>query len=131
MRMKNTIMILREIASCYPSLSVVGSRLMDSFRAIAANEQRDDLKLLANAYLGVLKKSQDSNAWMPVAQFHIHRIPTDAPTDNKDKTATPGNAAHRPSQPLSRTEPVRQEPRVESNDSDERRYCPNGQSMYR
>lgn len=125
MRIKNTIMVLREIASCYPSLTVVGNRLMDTFKTIAANEQRDDLKLLANAYLGVLKKSQDSNSWMPVAQFHIHRIPatdTGAVGENasRDRITSPGSVG-RPSQPQPRTEPIRQqESRTESNSEDRR-----------
>ena len=72
--------------TCYPALSVVGLRLNVIFQNIAANEERDDLKLLANAYLGHLKKAQDSNSWVPVALFHIHRAP-------EAKATTPGNSA--------------------------------------
>ncbi|KAG0265306.1 THO complex subunit 2 [Mortierella polycephala] len=70
MRIKNTIMILREIAICYPAMTAVGTRLIESTRSLAASEDRDDLKLLANAYLGVLKKYQDANLWMSVGEFY-------------------------------------------------------------
>ncbi|KAK3812693.1 MAG: transcription factor/nuclear export subunit protein 2-domain-containing protein, partial [Linnemannia elongata] len=64
MRIKNSIMILREIAPCYPVLSIIGNKLFSIVQNLAATETRDDLKLMANAYLGVLKKQQDSDLWI-------------------------------------------------------------------
>ncbi|KAF8936987.1 THO complex subunit 2 [Haplosporangium gracile] len=90
MRIKNSIMILREIAPCYPVLSLIGNKLFSTVQNLAAKETRDDLKLMANAYLGVLKKQQDSDFWIAVALFHKHKTaastdsgrsaPRDAPT---------------------------------------------------
>lgn len=83
-------MILREIAPCYPVLSIIGNKLFSIVQNLAATETRDDLKLMANAYLGVLKKQQDSDLWIAVALFHKHKpatstdsrrsAPRDAPT---------------------------------------------------
>ena len=90
MRIKNSIMILREIASCYPVLTLIGNKLFSTVQNLAVKETRDDLKLMANAYLGVLKKQQDSDLWIAVILFHKHKpatstdsgrsAPRDAPT---------------------------------------------------
>ncbi|KAF9905378.1 THO complex subunit 2 [Lobosporangium transversale] len=71
MPMKNTIMMLRELAPRYPELMVLGTRLTSTFKSIAESEERADLKLMAASYLGVLKKGQSSGAWLPTCQFHL------------------------------------------------------------
>ncbi|KAF9123599.1 THO complex subunit 2 [Mortierella sp. 14UC] len=116
MRIKNTIMILREIASCYPVLSIVGTKLNTAVQNLAAKEKRDDLKLMANAYLGVLKKQQDSDLWIAVALFHKPKAtpatetgrsaPRDGPispsnTSGSPTIAQPKVEATRPAQPTS------------------------------
>jgi THO complex subunit 2 len=114
MRIKNTIMILREIASCYPVLSIVGSKLNTAVQSLATKEKRDDLKLMANAYLGVLKKQQDSDLWIAVALFHKPKAapatdagrsaPREVPTSpasasGSPTTVQPKAEATRPAQP--------------------------------
>ncbi|KAG9071266.1 THO complex subunit 2 [Linnemannia hyalina] len=116
MRIKNSIMILREIASCYPVLSLIGNKLFSTVQNLAVKETRDDLKLMANAYLGVLKKQQDNDLWIAVALFHKHKpstsadsgrsAPRDAPTSptvNGSQAATQQTKAEvaRPAQSLS------------------------------
>lgn len=116
MRIKNSIMILREIAPCYPVLSIIGNKLFSIVQNLAAKETRDDLKLMANAYLGVLKKQQDSDLWIAVALFHKHKTatstdsgrsaPRDAPTsptvNGSQGTIQQAKAeAARPAQPSS------------------------------
>ncbi|KAG0214662.1 THO complex subunit 2 [Mortierella sp. GBA30] len=89
MQIKNTILMLRETASCYPTMTAIGDKLFDIVRGIATTEKREDLKLLANAYLGVLKKHKDSACWMLVTEFHIPRTATAGPT-KRATTSVPG-----------------------------------------
>lgn len=95
MRIKNTIVILREVATCYPVLTQIGALLNTGLKKIATNEDRDDLKLLANAYLGVLKRQMDNGLWVQISQFHIVKPApeTSANTESKVQDNASGGRA--------------------------------------
>ncbi|KAF9903789.1 THO complex subunit 2 [Linnemannia zychae] len=110
MRIKNTIMILREIASCYPVLSIIGTKLNTAVQNLAAKEKRDDLKLMANAYLGVLKKQQDSDLWIAVALFHKPKATPATETGRsapRDGPISPTNTSGSPTTAQSKVEATR------------------------
>lgn len=122
MRIKNSIMILREISTCYPTMIIIGSRLFDTVKDIATKEERDDLKLLANAYLGVLKKGKDSGAWMRVAQFHI---PTNKGDGASKEASAPPQAPGSSGSSSNQARPAsarQSDSRSDARDSEDRRY---------
>ncbi|KAK3816703.1 MAG: transcription factor/nuclear export subunit protein 2-domain-containing protein [Linnemannia gamsii] len=127
MRIKNTIMILREIASCYPVLSIVGNKLNTAVQNLAAKEKRDDLKLMANAYLGVLKKQQDSDLWIAVALFHKPKPVTTAETGRsapRDGPTSPTSISGSPTIVQSKAEVARPAQSTSTyRDSDDRGYA--------
>lgn len=125
MRIKNSIMILREIAPCYPVLTIVGNKLFSTVQSLGAKETRDDLKLMANAYLGVLKKQQDSDQWMAVALFHKHK--TAASVDSgrqapRDSPTSPTANGSQATTPQAKTDVARPPQSTSSYRDDDRGY---------
>ncbi|KAG0327854.1 THO complex subunit 2, partial [Podila humilis] len=91
---RNAIMILREVSACFPAMALIGEKLSNRVRDIAAKETRHDLKLLANAYLGVLKNRENSRSWVAVNQFHLVKVPprTEPAKVAPTSTTTSGNS---------------------------------------
>jgi len=111
MKIKNTIVILREVATCYPVIVPIGTRFQALFQNIATTDDRGDLKLLANAYLGVLKRQSDHNSWMPISQFHITKTTPEALASAESKVldgASGGSTSTETGSTTSKTNPPKE-----------------------
>jgi THO complex subunit 2 len=67
MHMKNAMLVLKGISQHYPVLNFIGDALVKNVTAIGKEETRDDLRLMANALLGPIKRNEKD--WVPVAAF--------------------------------------------------------------
>ncbi|KAI8336094.1 transcription factor/nuclear export subunit protein 2-domain-containing protein [Chlamydoabsidia padenii] len=57
-QIRNTFLILRQFIPNFPTIREDGESLVETIKALAATEKRDDLKVLARSYLGLIEKNK-------------------------------------------------------------------------
>ncbi|KAI8335335.1 transcription factor/nuclear export subunit protein 2-domain-containing protein [Chlamydoabsidia padenii] len=117
-QIRNTFLILRQFIPHFPAIREHGDVLVAVTKTLATTEKRDDLKVLARSYLGLVEKSKSrwvsKNSFMglpepeppvaPATSTHLSTSPsTSSPsssTTSQSKPTTPRHHYHddRPSQ---------------------------------
>lgn len=85
MRIRNTIIVMTRISPFYPLIDAHGTEISTIVESLAANEQRGDLKILAQGLLATLKARKKS--WVPLHQARKVANPPAAATTSKGPTA--------------------------------------------
>ncbi|KAJ1021191.1 hypothetical protein NDA16_003977 [Ustilago loliicola] len=90
MRIRNAIIVMTRISPFYPLIDTHGAEISAVVESLSANEQRGDLKILAQGLLATLKARKKS--WVPMHQARKVANPPTNQNANKD-TASGGEAA--------------------------------------
>ncbi|KAJ9475637.1 THO complex subunit 2 [Pseudozyma hubeiensis] len=120
MRIRNAIIVMTRISPFYPLIEAHGAEISALVESLAANEQRGDLKILAQGLLATLKARKKS--WIPLHQARTVPQPpksadAKAPTsvDKATESATPTPTSHTSSQkPLEKSKAEAPSDRKES-----------------
>ncbi|CAO3576341.1 unnamed protein product [Absidia cylindrospora] len=96
-QIRNTFLILRQFIPHFPSIREHGNILVAATKALATNEKRDDLKVLARSYLGLIEKNKSRwvsrNKFMGLPEPEPVKPSTPPPThtssSSQSKPATP------------------------------------------
>ncbi|CCF47990.1 hypothetical protein NDA11_007965 [Ustilago hordei] len=85
MRIRNTIIVMTRISPFYPLIDTHGAEISAVVGSLAANEQRGDLKILAQGLLATLKARKKS--WIPMHQARKVANPPASQTATKDSAS--------------------------------------------
>lgn len=87
MRIRNTIIVMTRISPFYPIIESNGTEISAIVESLAANEQRGDLKILAQGLLATLKARKKS--WIPMHQARAVPNPPAATKPEADSKKDP------------------------------------------
>lgn len=93
---RNTFLILRQFIPHFPAIREHGQDLVETIKALAATEKRDDLKVLARSYLGLIEKNKAR--WVSRNSF-IGLPEPKPPVEPKSSLLTPSIAQTKPVSP--------------------------------
>uniref|UniRef100_V5EZF8 THO complex subunit 2 n=1 Tax=Kalmanozyma brasiliensis (strain GHG001) TaxID=1365824 RepID=V5EZF8_KALBG len=110
MRIRNTIIVMTRISPFYPLIESNGIEISAIVESLAANEQRGDLKILAQGLLATLKARMKS--WVPMHQARAVPNPpaaaakaeTDAKKDTDKNDGKDAKDARKPQEPANAKE---------------------------
>ncbi|KAI8082834.1 transcription factor/nuclear export subunit protein 2-domain-containing protein [Halteromyces radiatus] len=85
-QIRNTFLILRQFIPHFPAIREHGEALVSATQFLATTEKRDDLKVLARSYLGLIEKNR--SRWVSKNHFNGQPEPPTSPPSTKQTSTS-------------------------------------------